>query len=97
MMAVTARDVENLNAFGKVLDYDPARLEFVSVVPGGDIAQMENLTVNKRYSDGTAYVNLYNGSGVLATLTMKAVVDLTPEKELQCEGIWLIGPKLDII
>lgn len=107
MMAVTARDVENLNAFGKVLDYDPARLEFVSVVPGGDIAQMENLTVNKRYGDGTAYVNLafanrgdqnlYNGSGVLATLTMKAVVDLTPEKELQCEGIWLIGPKLDII
>ena len=43
---------------------------------------MEDLTVNKIYSDGTAYVNLafanrgdkplYHGDGQLAVITMKA-------------------------
>ncbi len=103
--AVTAADVVNLNAFGKVLYYDPAHLEFVSANPGDGISQMENLTVNKRYADGTAYVNLafanrgdqklYEGSGVLAVITMKALVDLNPGEEMECEGIWLIGPEMD--
>lgn len=106
-LAVTARDVKNLNAFGRVLDYDPARMEFISVIPGDVIREMEDLTVNKRYGDGTAYVNLafanrgdkrlYDGSGVLATLTMKALADITPRDELECEGIWLIGPEFDMI
>lgn len=105
--AVTAADVMNLNAFGKVMDYNPARLEFVLVHPEDGISQMEDLTVNKRYGDGTAYVNLafanrgdqklYDGSGVLAVITMKALVDITPWEEMECEGIWLIGPGLDML
>lgn len=105
-LAVTAGNVKNLNAFGKVLDYDPAHMEFVSAVPGEGIGQMENLTVNKRYGDGTAYVNLafanrgdqrlYDGSGDLATLTMKALTDITVRDEIECEGVWLIGPEYDM-
>ena len=105
-LAVTAGNVKNLNAFGKVLDYDPAHMEFVSAVPGDGIGQMENLTVNKRYGDGTAYVNLAfanrgdqklcEGSGVLAALTMKALTDITVRDELECEGVWLIGPEYDM-
>ena len=105
--AVTAADVVKLNAFGKVLYYDPAHLEFVSVESGDVISQMENLTVNKRYGDGTAYVNLafanrgdkklYDGSGVLAVITMKALVDITPGEEMECEGIWLIGPGESVV
>lgn len=106
-LAVTAKDVENLNAFGKVLDYDPAHMEFISLVTEDCVSQMEDLTVHKRYGDGTAYVNLaaanrgdrqlYNGSGVLATLTMKALTDITPKDELECEGVWLIGPGFDTV
>lgn len=106
-IAVTARDVKNLNAFGRVIDYDPSQLEFISAVPDDGIAQMENLTVNKRYADGTAYVNLafanrgdkelYAGSGVLAVITMKALSDITLKDELKCEGIWLIGPEFDMV
>lgn len=106
-LAVTAKDVKNLNAFGKVLDYDPAHMEFVSLVPEAYVSQMEDLTVHKRYGDGTAYVNLavanrgdqklYEGSGVLATLTMKALTDITPKDEMECEGIWLIGPGFDTV
>ena len=106
-IAVTARDVKNLNAFGRIIDYDPSHLEFISAVPDDGIAQMENLTVNKRYADGTAYVNLafanrgdkelYAGSGVLAVITMKALSDITLKDELKCEGIWLIGPEFDMV
>ncbi|MDE7036943.1 MAG: hypothetical protein K2O98_03060, partial [Lachnospiraceae bacterium] len=106
-IAVTARDVKNLNAFGRIIDYDPSQLEFISAVPDDGIAQMENLTVNKRYADGTAYVNLafanrgdkelYAGSGVLAVITMKALSDITLKDELKCEGIWLIGPEFDMV
>lgn len=82
-------------------------MEFVSIVPNDCIAQMENLTVHKRYGDGTAYVNLafanrgdkelYDGSGVLAALTMKALTDMSPKDEMECEGIWLIGPEFDTV
>ena len=99
--------MKNLNAFGKVLDYDPAHMEFVSLVPEAYVSQMEDLTVHKRYGDGTAYVNLavanrgdqklYEGSGVLATLTMKALTDITPKDEMEFEGIWLIGPGFDTV
>ncbi len=101
-LAVTAKEAVNVNAFGKVLNYDPSRLEFVSASPEDSIGQMENLTVNKRYGDGTAYVNLafanrgdkklYNGSGALAMITMRAIVEVMPKDEMECEGIWLIGP-----
>lgn len=100
--AVQAQNVENLNAFGKVLNYDPAKLEFVSVEQSDVVGSMENLTVNKRYEDNTAYVNLafanrgdkklYNGSDKLAVITMKALTDLNTAEEMECEGIWLIGP-----
>lgn len=105
-MAVTADKAENVNAFGKVIDYNPERLEFISVEQSECVAQMENLTVNKTYADGTAYVNLafanrgdrklYSGGGELARITMRALTEIKPQEELESDGIWLIGPKYDV-
>ena len=105
--AVSAKEAENLNAFGKVLHYDPSRLEFVSIEQEAVVESMENLTVNKRYEDQTAYLNLafanrgdqklYSGSDRLAVITMKALMDIKPAEEMECEGIWLIGPGFDVV
>lgn len=99
-----AEEAENINAFGKVLDYDPAKLEFVSVSREDAVASMEDLTVNKVYGDGTAYVNLafanrgdkplYNGSGRLAVITMKALADVQPKTDLNLDDVLVIGPDL---
>lgn len=101
---VMADTIENMNAFGKVLNYDPAKLEFVSVGKEEEVSSMEDLTVNKTYSDGTAYVNLafanrgdkplYNGSGQIAVITMKALTDLQPEKEMELKDVLVIGPEI---
>ena len=104
---IAAEDVENLNAFGKVLHYDPAQFEFVSLKQADCIAQMENLTVNKVYADGTAYLNLafanrgdqalYSGSDALVTFTLKAKTDLCPKDALELAQLTLIGPGYDVI
>ena len=106
-LAVSAKDAENVNAFGKVLHYDPTKLEFVSSEQEAAVGSMENLTVNKRYEDQTAYLNLafvnrgdqklYSGSDRLAVITMKALADVKPVEEMECEGIWLIGPEFDLV
>lgn len=106
-VAVLAKDVRNVNAFGKVIDYDPGKVEFVSINGNDAVKQMENLTVNKVYPDGMAYVNLafanrgnkalYNGSDELAVITMKALTDLNPAEEMECEGVLLIGPGFDTV
>lgn len=106
-LTVHAEDVQNMNAFGKVLHYDPELLEFVSVSQAECIRQMENLTVNKVYADGTAYVNLafanrgdqalYSGSDSLVTITMKARKDLCPKEVLELERMTLIGPGYDTV
>ena len=103
-ITVMAEEAENINAFGKVLDYDPAKLEFVSVSREDAVASMEDLTVNKVYGDGTAYVNLafanrgdkplYNGSGQLAVITMKALADVQPKTDLNLDDVLAIGPDL---
>src|SRR5699024_8344336 len=101
-ITVMAEEAENINAFGKVLDYDPAKLEFVSVSREDAVASMEDLTVNKVYGDGTAYVNfafvsrghqpLYNGSGQLAVITMMALADVQPKTVLNLDDVLAIGP-----
>lgn len=106
-LAVFAKDARNVNAFGKVIDYDPGKVEFVSIEGNAAVKQMENLTVNKVYPDGTAYVNLafanrgnkalYNGSDELSVITMKALTDLNPAEEMECEGVLLIGPEFDTV
>lgn len=105
-LKVVSDTVENLNAFGKVLHYDPVRMEFVTVQQESCISQMEDLTVNKVYSDGTAYVNLafanrgdkvlYSGSGRLATIQMRALADIRPADELELTNVMLIGPEFDV-
>lgn len=105
-IAVLAEAAENVNAFGKVIDYNPARLEFVSVEKRSCVSEMEDLTVSKRYGDGTAYVNLafanrgdkelFAGSAELAVLTMKALTDICPADELESDSVWLIGPEFDM-
>lgn len=106
-LEILAKNVGNLNAFGKVLHYSPLRMEFVSVKQEDVVGTMENLTVNKCYEDHTAYVNLafanrgdkklYSGSERLAVITMKALEDVKPAEEIGGEGIWLIGPGFDIL
>ena len=81
-------------------------MEFVSAAGNDSVAEMENLTIAKTYSDGTAYVNLafanrgdkplYSGSGELAVITMKALADIRPAEELVCDSVQLIGPEYDI-
>lgn len=107
---VYADNVKNLNAFGEVLAYNPALLQYVDTTADFDISQMENLTVNKVYEDGTAYVNLafanrgnqttYSGTGVIATITMKAKTDFSlsaEEKAIDLSQVMLIGPEFDLI
>lgn len=105
---VYADNVKNLNAFGEVLAYNPALLQYVDTTADFDISQMENLTVNKVYEDGTAYVNLafanrgnqasYSGTGVIATITMKAKNDFTLDaKAMDLSQVMLIGPEFDLI
>ena len=99
---VLAEQTENINAFGKVIDYDPENLEFISTEKAEGIASMEDLTVNKIYSDGTAYVNLafanrgdkplYHGDGQLAVITMKARTDLRPAEEMELGDVLILGP-----
>lgn len=103
---VLAEDAKHVNAFGAVIDYDPSHLEFVSAVGTKAVGAMENLTVNKVYSDGTAYVNLafanrgdqplYSGSDELAVITMKARTDLCPAEEMNVDKLLLIGPAYDV-
>lgn len=105
---VYAENVKNLNAFGQVLTYDPAKLQYVGVTADFDISQMENLTVNKVYEDGTAYVNLafanngnqevYSGTGILATITMKAKEAFTFSEEIMnLSSVMLIGPTYSLV
>ena len=101
--------VRNVNAFGEVLHYDPSKLEFVSVVPGDLVTSMEDFSVNMEYDDGTAYVNLayfnkgaqntINGSGVLATITMRRSanarsIDATG---IDLSSLMLIGPDYSLV
>lgn len=105
-VSVMGREVQNVNAFGRVIEYDPARMEFVSAKQSSSLESMENLTVNKTYGDGTAYVNLafanrgdkalHSGSGEMASIIFRALADLRPAEELACENIWLIGPEFDV-
>lgn len=106
---VYASNIKNLNAFGQVIHYDPAKVEFVSCSQSPLIAQMEDLTINKPYGDGTAYLNLayanrgdkklYSGSDVLATITLKAKEDIvtTDANVIDLSTVTLIGPDFSFI
>ncbi len=85
---VTAVDVKNLNAFGSIINYNPAKVEYVGVEylgTGGMYTQ--GMTGNWVNNDGTAFVNhnainmgdkpLVSGSKVLSTITMKAKENIT--------------------
>lgn len=100
--------VANLNAFGGVLNYDESKLEFVSVSGASALAQMENLSVKKVYSNVESYVNLafanrgdkplYTGSGVVATITMKALADgVVVADAMDLSSVTLMGPGFDTL
>ncbi|MCI9378914.1 MAG: leucine-rich repeat protein [Eubacterium sp.] len=94
----------NVNALGQIIAYDPSKVEYVSVERASAISQMEDLTVNKVYEDGTAFVNiafanrgdkaLYSGSDRLVTLTMRAkkTISTSDENVITPYGLVLIGP-----
>ncbi len=104
---VAALDAKNVNAFGQVINYDPAKVEFVSVEADASIAGMEDLSVNKVYEDGTAYVNLayanrgdkdlYSGTGTLAAITMKAKEDVVVTAAMELTGLNFIGPDYAVV
>lgn len=106
---VTAIDVQNLNAYGTIIDYDPSKLEYVStsyVGTGGMYTQ--GMTGNIRNDDGTAYINhnavnmgdqaLISGSKVLATITMRATeaVDLSDLSIIDLSKATLMGPDFSV-
>lgn len=105
---VYAQNVAGLNAFGQVIKYDKSKVEYVSCEVSPLLAQMENLTANKEYED-RAYVNLafanrgdkelYAGSDVLATITMKAKenISTTDAKVIDLSKVTLIGPNYSTI
>ena len=98
VILVMAEGVRNVNAFGQVLSYDPAKLSFVSAKTEAMASSMVDFTVNKVYDDGTAYLNLacfnkgdqplLNGSGALATITMRG----TDPDAIDLSSLMLIGP-----
>lgn len=108
-ISVTALDVANLNAYGSIINYDPAQVEYVSVdYVGTGSMYTQGMTGNAVYDDGTAYVNhnainmgdqpLVNGSKVLATITMraKADIDLSDTKVIDLSTVTLMGPDFSV-
>ena len=98
---VVGANLANLNAFGQVLAYDPALVDYVSAEAGAMLGEMEDMNRNKVYGDGSAYLNLayanrgdkalVNGSGVLATITMKAKADITVADVIDLTKLTIIG------
>ncbi|HIZ12815.1 MAG TPA: discoidin domain-containing protein [Candidatus Mediterraneibacter stercorigallinarum] len=85
---VTAIDVENLNGYGSIINYDPDKIEYVSTsYVGTGSMYTQGMTGNIVNDDGTAYINhnavnmgdqpLVSGSKVLATITLRAKEDIT--------------------
>ena len=102
-----AFQVKNLNAFGGVLNYDPTMLSVTGVKQAEVVASMEDLTVDKQYKDGTAFLNLafanagdqklYRGSDVLATITVTASKDIADTtKAFDTQSLMAIGPKYNV-
>lgn len=108
-ISVTALDVENLNAYGSIINYDPDQVEYVGVdYVGTGSMYTQGMTGNAVYDDGTAYVNhnainmgdqpLVNGSKVLATITMraKADIDLSDTDVIDLSTATLMGPDFSV-
>ena len=106
---VTAVGVENLNAYGSIINYDPAKVEYVSTeYTGTGGMYTQGMTAGIVNDDGTAYVNhnainmgdepLVSGSKVLATITMRAkeAVDLNDAKVIDLSTVTLIGPDFSV-
>ena len=104
---VYADNVKNLNAIGQVINYDPSKVDYVSIDQDDSICTMEDLSVNKVYDDGTAYLNMafanrgdkdvYNGSGVVATITMMAKQDIAVADAVDLSKVTLIGPDFSFV
>ena len=108
-VSVTALDVENLNAYGTIIDYDPDQVEYVGTTyTGTGSMYTQGMTGNIVNDDGTAYVNhnavnmgdqpLVNGSKVLATITMraKADIDLSDTDVIDLSTVTLMGPDFSV-
>lgn len=108
-ISVTALDVQNLNAYGSIIDYDPDQVEYVGTAyTGTGSMYTQGMTGNIVNDDGTAYVNhnavnmgdqpLVNGSKVLATITMraKADIDLSDTDVIDLSTVTLMGPDFSV-
>ncbi len=101
---VYASDVQNVNGIGTIISFDKEKIEFVDKSQAFAITQMEDLTIDKAYDNGVAYVNvayanlgnqdLFNGTGVVATITLKAKEDisLTDKDVIDYSKVTLVGP-----
>lgn len=104
---IYADNIKNLNAFGQVLNYDSSQLEYVKIEQGAGVLGMTDLSINKSCDDrsyvNVAYANrgdkaLYNGSGILATITMKAKTDIGNLTDIMSLGqMTLIGPDYSVV
>lgn len=87
-VSVKANDIKNLNAYGTIIHYNPAKVEYVSSAYT-NVGQMhtEGMSAAVKYDDGTAYIHhsalnmgdkpLVNSSDVLSVITLRAVQDIT--------------------
>ena len=101
---VYTSDVKNLNGIGSIITFDKEKIEFVNKSQAYAITQMEDLTIDKAYDNGVAYVNvayanlgnqeLHNGTGVIASITLKAKEDisLTDKAVIDYSQVTLVGP-----
>lgn len=106
---VTALDVENLNAYGSIMNYDPDKLEYVETTYVGTAGMYtQGMTGNIVNDDGTAYINhnalnmgdqpLVSGSKILATITMKAKADadLNDTDVIDLSSVTMLGPDFSV-
>lgn len=103
---------QNVNALGQIFTYDSAKLEYVQTAPSDILkgTNMEDLTINKVYADGSAYLNLayanrgnqdtLNGEGgdiVAITFKAKEAVKLNDPSVIKLGNLVLIGPDYSTI
>ena len=88
---LTAYDSKNISAFGSIVNYNPAKIQYVGVEYDEPLFYTDGMTKDIHYDDGTAYVNhgaMFLGNKYilssditpeigLSTITLKAKEDIT--------------------
>ena len=88
---LTAYNSKNISAFGSIINYNPKKVQYVSVAYDEPLLYTDGLTKDVHFDDGTAYINhgaMFLGNHYimssdiepkidLSTITLKALDDIT--------------------